>query len=115
MKIESNTGHTQAVSAQPVVLSLQERATLAFKKSGLFLGLAVVSVFIPVMHFFLVPLFLLLSLYLGVKNFRYLKSIDLTGVNCPACGKDLNEARLFYREDEVRLYCYQCQTQLKVS
>ena len=45
MKIESNSGHSQAVSAQPVVLSLKESATLAFKKSGLYLGLAVVSVF----------------------------------------------------------------------
>ena len=115
MKIESNSGHSQAIAAQAKDLSVSERATLAMKKGGAFLGAALFSVFIPVLHFFLVPLFLLLSLYFGIKNFRYQNSIDLTGAGCPACGQDLNEGKRFYRDGEVRLHCYKCQTQLKVS
>lgn len=94
---------------------MSERSTRAAKKAGMFFGLAVVSVFIPVMHFFLVPLFLILTAYFGFKSFKDTKSVDLTAITCPVCNHDLKEGEMFFSEDFVRLYCYQCQTQLKVS
>ena len=115
MKIESGTGHLKTIQTQVTALSNGVRLKRAAKKIAAFFGLAVFSVFIPVLHFFLVPAFLGLCFYFGWKEFRYTKFVDLTGVTCPVCEHDLNEGLLFYRDEFVRLYCYQCQTQLKVT
>ncbi|MBY0452629.1 MAG: hypothetical protein K2P92_06310, partial [Bdellovibrionaceae bacterium] len=86
----------------------------ALRLSALFLGLAVFSVFIPMLHFFLVPAFLGMTVYIGYKRMRELYRIDLTTVNCPVCSKKFKETLMYSDEKTFRLYCYECQNQLKV-
>ena len=64
------------------------RLKRAFKSLGMALGLTVVAVFIPGVHFILVP-----TLLLGGPIFSYMvytqESAILGGAStCPACGKD---------------------------
>lgn len=65
-----------------------ERSARALRTAGIFLGLAVLSVFIPIAHFVLVPSFLLAA---GVFAFRRLRErasvVRLTGV-CPRCRQE---------------------------
>lgn len=115
MKIESLTGSSLQFDQDIYTLSLKERSQRAAKMSALFFGLAVFSVFIPMLHFFLVPAFLGLTVYTGYKKIRELYRIDLTTVRCPVCSKHFKETLMYSQHKTFRLYCYECQTQLKVT
>ena len=70
-------------------LRLQERWFRAAKRAAAFFIAAVLSVFIPAMHFFLVPSFLLLSAYSLVSQSR-LQNIFVPGnFKCPACETEM--------------------------
>lgn len=115
MKIESLTGNTVLFDQSIHALSMQERTKRAVKMSALFFGLTVFSVFIPVLHFFLVPAFLGLTVYTGYKRFREVYRVDLTTVCCPVCSQKLKETVMYSEEKTFRLYCYECQNQLRVN
>ncbi len=69
--------------------SRQKRLCRAGKTLAIFWGVAVACVFIPMLHFVLVPLFFILGLVLGLKTFRQ-TSIVLGGRSpCPRCHKEL--------------------------
>ena len=115
MKIQSGSGHERVLTNEIRKLTTAERTKRGIKSGGAFFGLAVLSIFIPVLHFFLVPTFLLLSVYYSVTKIRNENCLSLHDVTCPVCNKNLKETELFFTGDELRLYCYECQTQLKIS
>lgn len=69
------------------VFSQQEKMKRALKKLGLFWGIAVLSVFAPVVHFVLVPAFLLLGPFLAAKTYREEVILEACDLPCPECGK----------------------------
>jgi hypothetical protein len=84
------------------------------KKFGLFFGLAVVSVFIPVLHFVLVPAFLIVS----VAAFFYGYKVKYQIVNpkpctCLLCSHPLNLPVLL--GDNRRLNCSSCTAQYRIN
>ena len=115
MIIESLTGHLSRFDQNIYGLSVKERTQRAIKLSALFFSCAVFSVFIPVMHFFLVPAFLGLTVYTGQRRLCELYRIDLSTVGCPVCNKKFKETLMYSQEKTFRLYCYECQNQLKVT
>lgn len=50
-----------------------------------FLALALVSILIPVFHFVLVPLFLLLAPFLGYKTYKEEVILEALEISCPEC------------------------------
>ena len=65
-----------------------ERGARALKAAGICLGLAVLSVFIPIAHFILVPSFLLAAVFFALRRLRERASVvRLTGV-CPRCREE---------------------------
>lgn len=67
------------------VFSQQERMKRALTRLFTFLGLAIVSVLIPVAHFVLVPLFLMLAPFLTVKTYKEEVVLDACTLECPEC------------------------------
>ncbi len=63
-----------------------ERMQQSLKKLGLFWGLAVLCIFIPVFHFVLVPLFLGLGVYFALRSRKSEGSIIRGETSCPHCG-----------------------------
>jgi hypothetical protein len=55
---------------------------------GLFWGLALVSVFIPVAHFILVPTFVLAGIAVAVMRAREATRLLRVHGTCPRCGKE---------------------------
>jgi hypothetical protein len=53
---------------------------------GLFWGLALVSVFVPVAHFLLVPTFAVAGVVMAVKRAREDRRLVLLRGTCPRCG-----------------------------
>jgi hypothetical protein len=67
--------------------STAERVGRAFMGLGMFWGLALLGLFIPVAHFILVPTFLTAGIVLAVKRSREERRLTLIRGTCPRCGK----------------------------
>lgn len=82
----SNLDLTSEVEADVRALRSDEKIREVIKTAGLFLGLALVSVLIPVFHFILVPMFLLIAVIFGFKagqrRERLTQETRVTCLNC---------------------------------
>lgn len=95
------------IKADFLLLSFSEKLKLAFKKLSLFLMLAIISIFIPVLHFILVPLFLLLSIVFAFREFRIKYRLSLSeAAKCAKCLENFKSEYLL--DDELRLSCEKC-------
>ncbi len=95
-------------------LSQPERFKKSIKTFGLIFTAAIISILIPVFHFVLVPLFLIASIVLAVRQYNKVYSIDLTGVKCPQCQSDLKEGPATTKENKLSVYCFQCRRGLSI-
>ncbi len=86
---------------------------LALKKLCIYWTIAVFTVFIPVLHFILVPLFLFLGFYIFNKHLKTTDVIAIAEFRCPTCEKT-NTINQFYFTEDFRLNCRQCAVQLVV-
>ncbi|MGZ3773611.1 MAG: hypothetical protein ACXVCN_07855 [Bdellovibrio sp.] len=114
MKIEDASGKSRDLKSENKELDFKARLKRSMKSAGLFLLLAVFSIPVPGLHFFLVPSFLVLALYLSVKRFSERYSVDLTEEICPVCEKSLHEGVVHFKQDHLRLYCSECRSQLRI-
>ena len=114
MKIEDASGKSLPISEEPVVLTLDQRLIRAGKAAGFGFLMALAAVFVPVFHFILVPSFLVLSVFLGWCSFKQTGRIGLAGDCCPICDKPLREKEIFFSGTEIRLFCFECRTQLRI-
>lgn len=91
MKITLQTQVDKLTIAEGDVVeySKSERTKRSLKTLGAFWGAAILSVLIPVLHFFLVPgLFLIGPVMAWVQYKKELKIIKLVG-KCPECEKEI--------------------------
>jgi DNA-directed RNA polymerase subunit RPC12/RpoP len=95
-------------------LTKKDRTLRAAKGSGMFLGMAVVVAPIPVLHLFLIPLSLMLSIFTGAR--RMLQKIEIkdSEVLCPQC-KTQHKLNMFFTEWPLRVHCPNCRTQFLVK
>lgn len=94
-------------SAQLLTLTPSERLKISLKKFGFMLALAIGAVFIPVLHFFLVPLFLILSFVLGFKAYATQYHLQFTkDTNCIECQKPLKIEVML--DESLRVKCNHC-------
>jgi hypothetical protein len=116
MKVQliSSSAVTREVPAESHALSNSERVKLAAARGGLFFFLAVASVFIPVFHFVLVPLFLILSVFFAFKTRKAKAFVGAFSAPCPKCNQTI-EMKAQYLEDEIRFFCPHCRDQLKLT
>jgi hypothetical protein len=105
--LASDQSKNRELSARLKSLSPKEKMTYAAKKFFLFFGLAVISVFIPVAHFVLVPVFLLLAIVTGVRANAIKYKLELReDISCLKCEKTF--PREFLLGKEMRLQCRHC-------
>jgi hypothetical protein len=77
--------HECAATVEVVDLEFAERMKGALKKLGLFWALAFASVFLPVMHFVLVPTFFIVGIVQFYVTFQYTKVLRDSQIVCPKC------------------------------
>lgn len=95
-------------------ISRKELTFSSLKKLGSFWVLAVISVVIPVLHFVLVPLFLVMGVvafFRQMKNTHFLKDGEFI---CPSCSRK-SAIKNFYFENGKRFQCKTCHNQLVVE
>lgn len=84
------------------------------KKFGLFFGLALASVFIPVLHFVLVPAFLIISAVSFFYGYRVEFQVsEPSAFNCFECSKELVLPLLI--GSNRRLNCTHCTAQYRIE
>lgn len=114
MIIQDNFGKGHALKNQPLVIPYNDRVKRGLKAFGLNFFAAIVSVFIPVLHFFLVPLFLFLSVYQGLAKYKQTQSLNLNDETCPVCAKPLDKGMGYFEDDMMRTSCTACRTKLVI-
>lgn len=67
------------------VFSQKERTRRSLIKLFSWFGIAGVSILIPVFHFILVPLFLLLAPFLALKSYKEQVRLEACSLLCPEC------------------------------
>ncbi len=95
-------------------LNHSERLMQALKKLGLFWGIALLSVLIPVFHFVTVPLFFCLGLFFFYRGYKS-EGLILGGeVNCPHCSEvvHIKPANLEWPVTEI---CQSCARVLRMK
>ncbi len=96
-------------------LSQPERFRKAMKTFAIVFAIALISILVPVFHFVLVPLFLIASIILAVRQYNKVYEFDLKGVQCPQCKDDLKEGLLTTKESKLSVYCFTCRRNLSVG
>lgn len=107
-------GQASSGSVELKVWDKKERTTRALKALGFTLGLAVISVLIPILHFILVPTFILASpiVFFWIAG---QEQVILGGKgNCPNCHKEFEIARsaVTWPLSDI---CNHCQAELKID
>ncbi len=86
--IEANVGgQTASGDARIRFLQPLERVKKTLRKLGVFWGSGLFCVLFPLLHFVLVPLFLLLGIYFAVRTATADRLIVSGSVLCPECHK----------------------------
>jgi len=71
------------------IYSSTDKTFQAIKRLGFFWLIAVASVLIPVLHFVLVPLFLVLGVFFAVRTYRSEGAVLRGTTTCPHCKADI--------------------------
>jgi len=91
IEIEANVSDERREPGYVMVkyFSPPEKMTQALKKLGLFWGIALVSVLIPVFHFVLVPLFFFLGIFFGYRSYKSEGRVLGGETHCPHCKNEV--------------------------
>ena len=90
------SGKSSNATALIVDLATGERLKRSLLRGGAFFGAAVVSVFIPILHFVLVPTFLIIAFVLFGMTISQSKIVPLIKGPCPACDHPIEFANHKY-------------------
>lgn len=91
--------------------SKQDIMINVLKKLGLFWGIALVTVLIPVFHFITVPLFFILGIFQALKAKKAQFEIQDGQVPCPRCQKIIAIKKSVFIEGHKEI-CQNCVTQV---
>jgi hypothetical protein len=91
-----------------------ERMRRALKWGGALFGLAVVSVFLPIAHFVLVPGFLIAAIVFFARRLGQARKIEKVVGRCPRCGLEQEfELERVPLEGEIELTCQSCRNRIR--
>lgn len=110
----ANTDHIEYGLANVQVYSSGVVLLNVIKKLLLFWGLALFSVFLPVVHFVLVPLFFILGIFFAAKARQIRQEIVSGEIRCPRCLKDVKIEKAQFRDAHKEI-CQHCACAMKIG
>lgn len=113
--VRANSGKTSEAQGAVAHLDQGQRMKRAMKKSGMFVGGALVCLPIPVLHMVLVPTMLLLSVVMGVVTSKKKILVEWPEAKCPECGAAIPGEEGAVQEFPLRIYCVNCRNQLSIG
>lgn len=115
VNFEDGTEFNSNLSVQ--TLSTQERLKRSAKIFLVFFALAFFSIFIPILHFVLVPGFLLASIISFIILFNQSHFISLNEFKCPKCHGSLNQKDLYLKSinSSTKVFCGNCRNNMRLN
>ena len=95
-------------------LSSNERLFRSTKRSAIFLAIAVICILIPMLHFVLVPGFLILSIVTFIRTMKESELVRKAQGECPACHQ-LAEFKGPISANGSKEICPHCRQLLKIK
>lgn len=97
--------------------SSRERIHRGLKTFFIFFFAGILSIFIPVLHFILVPTLLISSIFLALKKYSEDLQIDLSQYKCPSCGNHFSKSSLSTKSttEHIRWRCFHCQKNITLK
>lgn len=86
----------------------------SLKKLSLFWGIGFLCVFIPMLHFFLVPGFIIAGIYSFLKQYKNTHHLLAGSFRCPSCDETSEVKNLYFHEDS-KISCSNCARQLTIK
>jgi DNA-directed RNA polymerase subunit RPC12/RpoP len=93
IKVYCQTDKSDIYDLAAHVFSQQERTKRSLVRFFSFIALAVASILIPVFHFVLVPLFLILAPFLSYKTYKEEVVLESCSLPCPECKQTASFAK----------------------
>ncbi len=112
--IEELSGRTGSMEVAVLQLNVQERRKRAAKAAGISWGLAFVTLFFPIVHFVLVPLFLIGGFVIFYILYRRDRIYLERAYSCPKCAAPivfLSRSEVSWPHEEI---CPKCRTMLRL-
>lgn len=115
-RIQATAGsdHVEYGTADIRSFSPREVLTKSLQKLGMFWGLALFSILLPVVHFVLTPLFFILGIYLAVRARKFRHEILSGSINCPHCKAPVTIGKAAFFEEHTEI-CQNCASVVRIS
>lgn len=115
MKIQARSGQVLELKNKLVAIDLQSRCIRALKSAGFGMGLAIATLPFPNVYYMLTPVFIGIAIFSALKRFNEGKYLNLYRESCPVCLQALSEKEVFFKADQVEIYCNECKNHLRIS
>ena len=109
----SSTGVESTINFDRRDLSESERIKAASKWFSIFIGLAVASVFVPILHFVLVPGFAFTAFFVGSQIYSQKTVLRNVNGSCPNCQAQMKIEQVRIKKVSGEI-CPQCRDFLKI-
>lgn len=92
----------------------KEMFLLSLKKLVLYWGLAAVSILVPLLHFILVPSFLLIGVYVFLSQYKNTYFLKKGTYTCPSCNHPSSLENIYFFAGK-KVSCDLCMAQLVIE
>ena len=113
-KLKTNDFKESAISAAVLGCEKKKIFFLSIKKLVLFWSIAALCIFIPLLHFILVPAFFGLGIFSFLSQYKNKFYLAKADCQCPQCQKHFTLEN-FYFFDGKKLGCTNCMAQLRIE
>src|SRR5690606_26116863 len=115
-KIVFEDGHEAVYNLASGAFNYSSRLMKALVAFSGFAVAALVSIAIPVLHFVLVPGFLIAAFVFSYLKFNQVSYVYLKDFNCPMSANPLNENLVYQTKSKgsTKLYCSECRKSMKL-
>ncbi|MFV3409191.1 hypothetical protein ACNH6C_11320 [Bdellovibrio bacteriovorus] len=115
-RIQATAGsdHVEYGTADIRSYSPREVLIKSLQKLGMFWGLAIFSILLPVVHFVLTPLFFILGIYLSVRARKFRHEILSGSIHCPHCKTPVTIGKAAFFEEHTEI-CQNCASVVRIS
>ena len=110
--IQSSSGKIKDLELPLIVLSVEERKKIAIKNLGLFWGIALFCLFLPLVHFIAFPFFTLFAPFIAWKKYQQTEHIGAMEFNCPECNAQI-QPKQQVAKNPLLITCPHCRYNLK--
>lgn len=117
IQIETDGIAHPSIGVESINYKQMDRVKRAGQAFIFFLAIATLSILVPVLHFILVPGFIIAAFVISYSRFKQILCFDVSAAKCPICHTPFSEKKVYIQSNEARakLYCYKCRKNMYIT